>query len=74
MSTITGSCGVSEAQLMFERGIKEQQTRDLQANPVLDAIQDEKTASGQAINLSASLTAQLTVAEPNKGENIDVYV
>lgn len=74
MSTITGSCGVSEAQLLFEQGIQEQQSQRLQQNNALQAAQGEKTSSGQSINLSSSLTGQLTVAEPNKGENIDVYV
>lgn len=73
MSTISGSCGVSEAQLLFERGIQEQQTQRAQQNHVLETGQDKSNSSGQSISLSATLTGQLSVAEPNKGQNIDLY-
>ncbi|MDH5182802.1 MAG: hypothetical protein OEX12_02815 [Gammaproteobacteria bacterium] len=74
MSTISGSCGVSEAQRLFEQGIQEQQNLRLQQNSTLESIQSDKTTSGLSISQSSTLGGQFSVAEPNKGQNIDVYV
>jgi len=73
MSTISGSCGVSEAQLLFERGIQEQQVQRAQKNHALETETATKTTSGQSISLSPTLTGQTSVAEPNKGQYIDLY-
>jgi len=73
MSSVNGSCGVSQAQMLFERGIQEQQALRAQQSHALETEAASKTSSGQSISLSPTLTGQLSVAEPNKGQNIDLY-
>ena len=73
MSTISGSCGISEAQLLFERGIQEQQQLQAQQNRALD-VATAAGESGQGSSLSVILAEPQRVAEANKGEYIDVYV
>ncbi|MDH5360515.1 MAG: hypothetical protein OEX03_08125 [Gammaproteobacteria bacterium] len=73
MSSVNGSCGVSEAQLLFERGIQEQQALRAQLSHALGTETASKTSLGQSISLSPTLSGQLSVAEPNKGQNIDLY-
>ena len=72
MSTISGSCGSSEAQLLFERGIQEQQAQRLQQNRALEAV-DNGQQGGSAISLSPTLEGQVSPVEPNKGIHIDLY-
>ena len=73
MSTITGSCSTSQAQLLFERGLQDTQNQRLQEAEQRTDNTIQALGSGQGNRISETLSGQILVSEPNKGENIDLY-
>jgi hypothetical protein len=63
MSSITGSCGPTQSELLIQQGLQQAQAAHLQ--------QRRDFAEKTVDSLSASAAAPSV--EPNKGINIDVY-
>jgi hypothetical protein len=63
MSSITGSCGSSQHELLIQQGLQQAQAAHIQQRQELQ----QQTVDGFSASPGQS------VAEPNKGINIDLY-
>lgn len=63
MSSITGSCGPSQSEMLIQQGLQQAQASHLQ---------QQRDFSDKTLE-SLSVSAAAPVNEPNKGVNIDLY-